>query len=345
MVQRLRSDNDPTPRRPSAIMHLLARLMPANPSGENVRAVATFRYVDLLRDLAAGGPLRRLAQGLAGRPPWPIVSGAYLVGDPSGSVAVCTPTSGDLVRPATELPAVAIAGRVYTPNLGIEKIILNVTANPRIRFLLVCGKESPVFFPGQALRALFADGVTDERRIVGARGHVPVLGNVARTRIEVFRKQVELVDRVGELDVDAIGREVAILARRDPGPYTSSVGGVDLHAVPEVIPRSGREDPRFVPIRVGGKREPLAYDPRGFFVIAVERALGEIVVRHYDPDNSPAHVVSGRTGESILLGLLREDLVSQLSHAGYLGAELAKAETALRLGLPYEQDRPLRPGK
>ena len=44
----------------------------------------------------------------------------------------------------------------------------------------------------------------------------------------------------------------------------------------------------------------------------------------------------------MLLGLLRERLVSQLSHAGYLGAELAKAEAALRLGLRYEQDQPLK---
>jgi tetrahydromethanopterin S-methyltransferase subunit A len=44
----------------------------------------------------------------------------------------------------------------------------------------------------------------------------------------------------------------------------------------------------------------------------------------------------------MLLGLLREQLVSQLSHAGYLGAELARAEAALRLDLAYEQDRPLR---
>ncbi|MBD2830374.1 hypothetical protein ID875_27190 [Streptomyces globisporus] len=31
----------------------------------------------------------------------------------------------------------------------------------------------------------------------------------------------------------------------------------------------------------------------------------------------------------------------ELSHAGYLGAELAKAEAAARLGLHYVQDRPL----
>jgi hypothetical protein len=43
----------------------------------------------------------------------------------------------------------------------------------------------------------------------------------------------------------------------------------------------------------------------------------------------------------MLLGLLREGLISQLSHAGYLGAELAKAEAALHLDLRYRQDRPL----
>ena len=44
----------------------------------------------------------------------------------------------------------------------------------------------------------------------------------------------------------------------------------------------------------------------------------------------------------MLLGLLREGLVTQLSHAGYLGEELAKAEAALRFDLRYDQDRPLR---
>jgi tetrahydromethanopterin S-methyltransferase subunit A len=41
------------------------------------------------------------------------------------------------------------------------------------------------------------------------------------------------------------------------------------------------------------------------------------------------------------LGLLRERLISKLSHAAYLGSELTKAESALRLGLRYEQDKPL----
>jgi tetrahydromethanopterin S-methyltransferase subunit A len=77
-------------------------------------------------------------------------------------------------------------------------------------------------------------------------------------------------------------------------------------------------------------------------VITLDRTAGDILVHHYLPDHTPAHMVQGRHGESILLALLREKLISQKSHAGYLGAELAKAETALRLDLLYEQDRPLR---
>jgi hypothetical protein len=45
----------------------------------------------------------------------------------------------------------------------------------------------------------------------------------------------------------------------------------------------------------------------------------------------------------MLLGLPRDGLVTQLSHAGYLGEELAKAQIALQLGMRYDQDRPLKP--
>lgn len=36
------------------------------------------------------------------------------------------------------------------------------------------------------------------------------------------------------------------------------------------------------------------------------------------------------------------ELVSQLSHVGYLGAELSKEETALKFNLKYEQGQSLK---
>jgi tetrahydromethanopterin S-methyltransferase subunit A len=235
------------------------------------------------------------------------------------------------MAPLAMLPGVAIAGRVYTANLGIEKVITNVTENPTIRFLLLCGKESPFFQVGQTLKFLSLNGVTAEKLIVDAPGHLPQLNHIPSIHIERFRRQVEVVDCIGETDVNKLAVIIQELTARNPGSF----GEVTplLHV---------RADHDFKVLRPGGHREPIAYDPNGFFVITLDRQSGEITVRHYRPDNTPAHIMSGRNAETILLGLLREGLISQMSHAGYLGAELAKAEAAMRLGLNYEQDQPLR---
>ena len=264
--------------------------------------------------------------------PWPVVPGAYAVGDPTAPVAICTLTDDALFPALARLPGVAIAGRLNTANLGIEDLIVNVTANPHIRFLLLCGKESPLFRAGQTLRALVDNGATTDRRIVGAEGFNPVLGNVTVKRIERFRRQIELADQVGESDVRVIAATALALSARDPGLF-------ELEVADDAATTAG---PAFVQLAPGGKRDPLWYDPKGFFVITVDRPASEMVVRHYTREYAPAHEMRSHSAEAIVLGLLREELVSQLSHAGYLGAELAKAETALRLELPYEQDRPLR---
>jgi tetrahydromethanopterin S-methyltransferase subunit A len=259
------------------------------------------------------------------------VEGSYVVGDPAAPVAVCALTSDELLGPLAARPGVAIAGEVQTANQGIERIIMNVTANPAIRFLLLCGKESRLFRQGQSLGALVENGVDEARRIVGAEGYEPVLRSVTSEQIDAFRRQIELVDWTGERDVDALGERISGLAARNPGRFEGAWQG----AAPQAS---------FTPIRPGGQREPLIYDPKGYFVISLDRAEGQIVLRHYLPDHTPIHEMRGRTAESMLLGLIREGLISQLSHAGYLGGELAKAESALRLGVRvrYEQDRPLR---
>ncbi len=268
-----------------------------------------------------------------GKPVWPVAEGDYLVGDSNAPVAVCALTSEDLWPALAKLPGVAIAGQVFTANLGIEQIILNVTTNAAIRFLLLCGHESPIFRPGQTLTALISNGIDEEQGIIGAEGHLPVLSNLSAARIEAFRQQVELVDFTGESDVAMLGERIRALAERNPGRFSGVLS--------EAADSEGRDE-RFVAIRPGGRRQPLAYDPKGFFIVSLDRNAKEMVIRHYLPDNTPAHEMRGRSAESMLLGLLREDLVSQMSHAGYLGGELAKAEAALKLGLRYEQDRPLR---
>ena len=207
-------------------MRALGRLMPSDQSGENANAVRMFARMDALKDLASGMGVRRVLGRLRGVPAWPAVSGVYEVGDAQGSVAVCALTSEDLLPQLAQLERVAIAGRLIVANLGIEKIVLNVISNPRIRFLLLCGKDSQVFHPAQAMGQLFDVGVDAERRILGARGHLPVLSNLNESQIAQFRSQVELVRKVGETDLQVIGDEVRALHERNPGAFTGPQAGV-----------------------------------------------------------------------------------------------------------------------
>lgn len=250
------------------------------------------------------------------------------MGDPLGLVAICTLTDADGFRDAAAIPGVAIAGSLATANLGVEKIVRNVIANPSIRYLVLWGRDSPLFRQGQTLGALCANGVDGDRRVISASGYMPRLSGLAPGLIDRFRAQVELVDRIG-VDRADLAATVRDLMACTPAPLPA--GGA-VWTGPEPIPR----------IRPGGPREPVAYDLKGNFVVSLDRDTREIVVIHYLPDTTPAHEIRGRQGGGILLGLLRENLVSELSHAGYLGGELAKAETALRLDLDYRQDHPLR---
>ena len=267
------------------------------------------------------------------RAAWPVIAGTYQVGDPEAPVAVCALTSEHLIAPLARLPGVAIVGKVYTANLGIARIVANVTANPSIRFLLLCGKDSPLFRPGQSLVALAEAGLDAQRQIIGAVGYEPVLPMPASERVAQFRRQVEVIDWIGEDDLPTLEQGIGGLAARTPGRFAAGEESAGMASY----------DERFTAIRPGGQREPLQYDPKGYFVIALDREEELIVLRHYLPDHTPAHEMRGRVAGSMLLGLLREGLVTQLSHAGYLGEELAKAQAALQLGLRYDQDRPLRP--
>jgi tetrahydromethanopterin S-methyltransferase subunit A len=146
-----------------------------------------------------------------------------------------------------------------------------------------------------------------------------------------FDAQVKQIDLSGETDIVSIKSQVRVLSEGEPHPISTGL-----------VLRDSDIRSEFVPILPGGRHKPFDHDPCGYFVITVDLEVKEIILHHHLPDNTPAHEMKGRSAEAMVLGLIREGLVSELSHAAYLGAELARAETALRFGLSYEQDQPLR---
>src|SRR5438552_9457485 len=145
---------------------------------------------------------------------WPVVAGTYKVGDPKAPVAVCALTSERLMDSLAGLPGVAIAGMVYTANLGITRIILNITTNPSIRFLLICGKDSALFKPGQSLAALAENGVDDAKRISGAAGYDPVLPTIAPDPVDQFRNAVVVLHWTAAQDLRALDDRFTSLSTR-----------------------------------------------------------------------------------------------------------------------------------
>jgi tetrahydromethanopterin S-methyltransferase subunit A len=172
-------------------------------------------------------------------PDYPPEEGRYLRGNDASPVAVAVILNTDaeaippdlvrLVRAGLESGA-ALSGTVQTENVGFEKMICNVVANPNIRYLVLGGPESEGHLTGAALKALMADGVDERKRIIGSHAPHPFLFNLPAEFIARFREQLTLVDVQFEGDPDVIRRAVWSCyqeepvdfqgyALRDPGAY------------------------------------------------------------------------------------------------------------------------------
>jgi tetrahydromethanopterin S-methyltransferase subunit A len=79
-------------------------------------------------------------------------------------------------------------------------------------------------------------------------------------------------------------------------------------------------------------------DKAGYFVIIPQPEKRVIIVEHYSYDNKLLRIIEGKDARSIYHTIIENGWVTELSHAAYLGKELAKAELSLKLGFKYVQD-------
>ncbi len=256
---------------------------------------------------------------------WAPLPGSYTVLRDHAAVAVCTLTNESLAKRLAETatPGLAIVGTLQTENLGIERVVQNVITNPNIRFLVVCGADSRQavgHLPGQSLLALSRSGLDEGHRIVGARGRRPFLRNLSLEAVEHFRRNVEVLDALGEDRPERVTELIRMCAAGDPGaslPFTAAA---------LVTPLPGYLPSRMVP------------DPAGYFVIYADRARARLSLEHYRTDGVLDKVIEGRTAAEVYTPAVDKGLLSRLDHAAYLGRELARAEVALATDQPFIQD-------
>ena len=118
------------------------------------------------------------------------------------------PELNELAMSAADSGA-ALSGMLQTENIGLEKMICNIAANPNIRYIVLCGRESSGHLPGEALLALKRNGVDDAKRIIGSKALTPHLSNIPTELIDRFNQQIisiiNLLCKPGERDTKAPG--------------------------------------------------------------------------------------------------------------------------------------------
>lgn len=128
------------------------------------------------------------------------------------------PEIDKLIRSIIETGA-ALSGTLQTENIGIEKIVCNIVGNPNIRYIVLCGVDVEGHHAGDALRALVENGINQRRTIIGSTAVTPYLLNIAKESIERFRKQVTLINLLGEMNPEVINKAVWSCYQEKPTPF------------------------------------------------------------------------------------------------------------------------------
>ncbi|MCP4399493.1 MAG: tetrahydromethanopterin S-methyltransferase subunit A [bacterium] len=172
---------------------------------------------------------------------YPPEEGCYLRGNDYSPVAVIvilnrrreeTPEElEELVRVAVESGA-ALAGTLQTENIGFEKVICNIVANPNIRYILLCGSESPGHLTGESVIALIENDVDARKKILGTKAPTPYLFNIPVESIERFRKQIRIVECLNEGTPELI-REVVSACYQEQATSFRDYSLHDIGAFPE----------------------------------------------------------------------------------------------------------------
>ena len=178
---------------------------------------------------------------------WPLIKGDYHSGDANSPVAVVTMGSHLDEKGICDAGA-ALCGSCKTENLGLEKVIANVIANPNIRFMLFCGTEVKGHLSGQTFGALHKGGVK-EGRVVGAEGAIPFIENLNDAAIKRFQEQTEVVNIMETEDLNVIKAKINELKARDPGAFAADAIVVEVkEAAGGVETAAAGANPQFLEI-------------------------------------------------------------------------------------------------
>ncbi len=126
---------------------------------------------------------------------WPLLyRDVLLPGDFNSCVGVCSLwTERSIVQKIIgDSRRYSVIGNLYSAQ-GINAMIRNIMANPRIRYLVLWGSE--LSLSGHSLLQLMQKGIDQNRKIINGRGEIEA--EIPHEIIDEFRKNIEVIDLRG----------------------------------------------------------------------------------------------------------------------------------------------------
>ncbi|HJJ21312.1 MAG: tetrahydromethanopterin S-methyltransferase subunit A [Crenarchaeota archaeon] len=136
----------------------------------------------------------------------------FYIGNSNSSICICTLSSIKLLKEIKNseiIDKVAIVGRLFTENKGIDSIIKHVNQNKKIKIIIVCGKEVWGHKSGHSLFELHKNGVDNNNRIINSTSPNPFL-TVSELEIKYFQKEITLVNLINETNMELIINKISI---------------------------------------------------------------------------------------------------------------------------------------
>jgi tetrahydromethanopterin S-methyltransferase subunit A len=280
---------------------------------------------------------------------WPPVEGEYTVLDRSAPVALSTLSSTRLEEKLVirKPSGLCIVGKTETENIGIDKIIKNVITNPVINHLILAGKDTEGHQSGGTLLALWKNGVNKDMRVIGSNGRRPILKNVSTHEVNTFRKQVKIEDMTGCENIRTLTGKIKELSGKSavavgkPDQYVQA-GGCGCHDCGDqktplkFLSGAGVSSPKITAQK--HSKSSIELDKAGYFVIIPSKGKKTITAEHYSYDNRLLRSIEGKSSRDIYLTIISNKWIKNLSHAAYIGKELARAELSIRKGFKFVQD-------
>ncbi len=129
-----------------------------------------------------------------------------LIGNSKSNIAICVLSSIKLMQDISNsslFDEVAIVGRLFSENKGIDSLVRSVTSQEQISVIILCGKDVLGHKSGHSLLCLHKNGIDENHKIIGSQSPYPFL-TVTKKEVSKFQRQVKIINKIGETSIQKL---------------------------------------------------------------------------------------------------------------------------------------------